>query len=67
MADKTNDFVNRPVNPHWPWECACGERHKTSGSALACRKCRVYVPDEPVSATNLLTGEELTIKSLMRK
>jgi hypothetical protein len=58
----------RKPNPNFPWECECGEWHRTSTSALMCRKCRDYLlGDWKPSATNLITGEKLDTKALFKR
>lgn len=50
------------VEPEWmteyPWECECGERHRSAASAIQCRKG--YCPDDGRKATNVYTGEVIT-------
>ena len=29
----------------YPWECDCGELHRTREQAVICRKCRQYCMD----------------------
>lgn len=38
-----SDFQLNAINRGYPWECACGELHRSYESAKGCRKCRQYL------------------------
>jgi hypothetical protein len=33
------------ISRGYPWECACGEMHRSLESARNCRKCQRYLVD----------------------
>ena len=50
------------ISRGYPWECACGEMHRSFESARNCRKCRQYLVDfndrsDPIDLRTLLGGE----------
>jgi hypothetical protein len=51
MNKKLSDYqvdviVSAPaISRGFPWECACGEMHRSFESARMCRKCQRYLVD----------------------
>ena len=50
------------ISRGYPWECACGEMHRSFESARNCRKCRQYLVDfndrsDPIDLRTLVGGE----------
>lgn len=37
------EWQKAAVERGYPWQCSCGEMHRTESSARACRKCRDYL------------------------
>lgn len=56
--------VTESIEMGYPFECTCGEHHRTAASAIHCRKCRVYAEGEPRTATDLRTGETLSFSDV---
>lgn len=42
---KLSDYQLNAINRGFPWECACGELHRSYEGARGCRKCRQYLID----------------------
>ena len=43
MENKLSDYQVSAISRGYPWECACGELHRSLESARICRKCRQYL------------------------
>ena len=35
--------ADRRERETFPWDCGCGERHRSEANAMGCRKCRKYL------------------------
>jgi hypothetical protein len=42
-AEEVPEHVAQAVAEGFPWECPCGEMHRTGEAAATCRKCREYL------------------------
>lgn len=74
MTETNAAAHNQSTTPDWsaeelamfkryPWDCECGESHKTASSAVFCDKG--YCPDIGRKATNRYTGEVLTMSDVL--
>lgn len=68
MENKLSDYqveeyiISSAISRGYPWECACGEFHRSLESARICRKCRQYLVDfndrsAPIDLRTLVGGE----------
>ena len=49
------------------YECSCGELYRTVGSAIECRKCRVYTPRGFCTEVyDIATGEQVYESAVIR-
>lgn len=58
-----SDYQVDAIARGYPWECACGELHRSLESARICRKCRQYLEDfndrsDPVDLRTLQSGSK---------
>jgi len=40
------EWQKAAVERGYPWQCSCGEMHRTESSSRACRKCRDYLAED---------------------
>ncbi len=59
-----SSFGARMIANGYPFECACGEHHKTAQSAIQCSKCRVYASGEERIAYDERTGTTQTFSDV---